>query len=349
MYPSCSEYARDAFDCHGTIEAALKVSDRLQRCGHDLDNYVFSRTSRGFRYIDPVRPADLELAGLWQQGSARMSSVSLSIPAGQSTENTKTTIDSLLHKFAGSLREEGDYERAITEYRRLLSYYPDSRFSRSASIGLLECYYASGRYDLALQSGDEFLSSTTDMLARSEILLVLGKSNFRRGDYTGARNFLYQSRTGRDNTFVDYTTLWEGASYAAESDWTQAREIFGAMSGQSASRDEALYLKRLCDEGEQLPRKKPAVAGVLSIIPGLGYLYSGYPRTALSAFVINSLFIWGAYAAFDNDNPGLGSVLAVVGIGWYSGNIYGSIMSARKTNWMRRHDLFLKFDKALEQ
>jgi hypothetical protein len=45
--------------------------------------------------------------------------------------------------------------------------------------------------------------------------------------------------------------------------------------------------------------------------------------------------IAAAYTAFDNDNPALGGILALVGSGFYAGNIYGSISSAHKYNQLQ--------------
>ena len=88
----------------------------------------------------------------------------------------------------------------------------------------------------------------------------------------------------------------------------------------------------LSQQGKQLKLRSPEVAGLLSVIPGLGYYYNGYKQTALSSFFVNSLFIWAANQSFSNGNDGLGTLIGVFGIGFYSGNIYGSIMSAKETN-----------------
>lgn len=35
MYPSCSHYAKQAFERHGALKGWILTSDRLLRCGHD--------------------------------------------------------------------------------------------------------------------------------------------------------------------------------------------------------------------------------------------------------------------------------------------------------------------------
>ena len=39
MYPSCSTYAKDAFEKYGFFRGFVMMSDRLTRCGQDLHKY----------------------------------------------------------------------------------------------------------------------------------------------------------------------------------------------------------------------------------------------------------------------------------------------------------------------
>lgn len=39
MYPSCSEYGKISIQKYGIIKGGLMIFDRLNRCGHDLNNY----------------------------------------------------------------------------------------------------------------------------------------------------------------------------------------------------------------------------------------------------------------------------------------------------------------------
>ena len=138
--------------------------------------------------------------------------------------------------------------------------------------------------------------------------------------------------------------MLEGVSYAFESRWEEAARAFAEVGQRSLYTNDAIACEDLCAEGARLKLKNPTKAGVLAVIPGLGYLYDGYERTALSAFAVNTLFIWGTYEAFHHDNPGLGTVLAFFGASWYSGNIYGSVHSARRQNVHSHARLMAKFD-----
>ena len=48
--------------------------------------------------------------------------------------------------------------------------------------------------------------------------------------------------------------------------------------------------------------------------------------------MVNGGLIWAAWESFDNELYALGSVITVVGFGFYAGNIYGAVSSAHKVN-----------------
>jgi hypothetical protein len=87
---------------------------------------------------------------------------------------------------------------------------------------------------------------------------------------------------------------------------------------------------------------------VLGVLPGLGYLYDGYKRTALTAFLVNGLFLWGTAEAFRAGDEGVGAAVGGIGLGWYTGNIYGSVVSARRANLKRENDLLSRYELGFE-
>ncbi len=81
--------------------------------------------------------------------------------------------------------------------------------------------------------------------------------------------------------------------------------------------------------------KKPWVGGVLGLVPGLGYIYSGEYANAARSIILNSLFIWGMVETGSDDDWAVFSVLTFVEFTWYSGSIYGGIDSAHRHNQRR--------------
>ena len=60
MTPSCSSYALQAMQRHGSIKGWIMASDRLLRCGRDeLKQSPSVMTRNGIRCLDPVRNNDV--------------------------------------------------------------------------------------------------------------------------------------------------------------------------------------------------------------------------------------------------------------------------------------------------
>jgi hypothetical protein len=78
--------------------------------------------------------------------------------------------------------------------------------------------------------------------------------------------------------------------------------------------------------------KNPTVAGLLSVIPGLGYAYAGHKQTAISALLVNGLITYATYSNLKNENYGMAALTGVFNISFYIGNIAGSIQSAKRYN-----------------
>ena len=80
------------------------------------------------------------------------------------------------------------------------------------------------------------------------------------------------------------------------------------------------------------PHKSPLLGGILGIIPGAGYLYSGEYGNACRSVILNSLFIWAMVETAIEDQWALFAVTTFLETTWYTGSIYGGIDSAHRYN-----------------
>jgi hypothetical protein len=104
-------------------------------------------------------------------------------------------------------------------------------------------------------------------------------------------------------------------------------------------KNEKQALIEIVKEARKSQQKDPVLAGIFSLVPGGGFLYTARFQDALAAFVLNAGLIWAAYTAFENDNPALGGVISFVEAGFYSGGIYGSVAAAHKYNHARKVEI----------
>ena len=80
-------------------------------------------------------------------------------------------------------------------------------------------------------------------------------------------------------------------------------------------------------------KKSVSRAQILNaVIPGAGYLYLGQRQSAMTAFLLNGLFIAAAWQFFSHGHTAAGIITAGFESGWYFGGIYGAGEEAKYYN-----------------
>lgn len=248
-------------------------------------------------------------------------------------------------RFAEELYKRGEFYRAITEYRRFLSYFPSSPEALDVHFKIFDCYFLGEHYLEAI----DWSRRTQEMYPQQRVIdrtnFNIGKSLFALGNYSSARTHFYNVVTsGGDSSIVNQARYHVGMCYLMESDWEKASGEFGAIPPGSAIYEKAQFAARRSLDGKSLPHKELLLAGLLGIVPGGGYLYTGNVQTGIAAFVVNSLFFWGTYSAFDEGETGVGVVFGLFSLGWYAGSIYGSVVAAYKHSLRVKHEFWHEFD-----
>jgi len=221
---------------------------------------------------------------------------------------------------------EGEFYRAVTEYRRALFLLGEEEEERvHAVLGVAQAYYEGGDYPRAAAWCRQHLREFEGHSARPFLLRFFLLASIRSGEVELAYH-LSEAESGEVADFC-------GAIATAHlGDWSSARERFDLLAdsndiGGLARWNEGVAASLLATE-----RKSPGLAAGLAVVPGMGYLYVGHKQSAVSAFLINSLLIGSAISAYRNSMWELGGILTFFGAGWYGGNIYGSYFSAIRYN-----------------
>ena len=82
----------------------------------------------------------------------------------------------------------------------------------------------------------------------------------------------------------------------------------------------------------QIPRKSPAVAGALSVVPGLGHFYLEEWGVGIVAMLWNGAFIFATVDSFVARRYGQGALLGLLELVWYAGTIFGAVSGAHRFN-----------------
>lgn len=341
MNPSCSAFAYEAFTRHSPFHAYFLTADRLHRCSHDLGHYRPSAADP-MRFADPVPSGEPEPPPPTDVAAPRLSSFE---QAAAPVDAQDLPPDLRLVRFADDLRTQGSFAEAAVEYQRFLSYYRRSPERARAARSLYETYRQNGELLRSVRWANEMLADPSLLAGQAEDLkLSVGYDLLSLGNGPRARSYFGEALASGDDTQKARATLLTGLAHAADGDWPAAAASFRGLQGPPELRQRAERLERLALEGARLPRRSPALAGALAVVPGLGYLYDGYKQTALASLVVNGLFMAATWKAFDDGNKPLGFVLGFFSLGWYGGNIYGSVSTAHRRNDAIREEHLLKFD-----
>jgi hypothetical protein len=237
-----------------------------------------------------------------------------------------------LLRFGDELLHAGEHYRAITEYQRFASYYPEDPRAAQMPLRIALAYLYGGRPEQALQAASPLLRAASAEL-RAWAAYLRTRAYYAAGEYELA---LRSSGDAPEGPLGELVRRGRLLSLLRLGRREQALALLAepGAAGLVEPLRESL-LERL--QGTALPGlRSPRKAALLSaLLPGAGQLYAGRKRDALVAFLLNGLFIFGAVESFRAGNEGTGILLLGVESGWYAGNIASAASSARRTNELR--------------
>jgi tetratricopeptide (TPR) repeat protein len=216
-----------------------------------------------------------------------------------------------------------DLYRAISTFRRAEILIPsDDPHRVEISYYITLCYYLGKKYDEAIAYFEKSQLSHVDrsFSAYHDLLLMLYECYLELGETEKANKIhelIYQSDEQTGDKITLYSIL-------------MAANMQGIQ--EFAKYDNFSYLNNMLQD-YQMYKKSVGGAQVLNaIIPGAGYLYVGLKKTALTAFLLNALFIFASYEFFHHGYIAAGVITTSFEMGWYFGGIYGAGEEAKFYN-----------------
>jgi len=209
--------------------------------------------------------------------------------------------------------EELDLYRAITNFKRAEILIEDNEYRKQEiQYNIVLCYYLAQKY---LDLIDFFEKSSLCYVDKSfpafeDLLVILYESYHELKNQEKTKKTLeilqeYYPETEKKITLstslinADINTLSKNYKHL-----TYVNDILKTYSKEKKSIHKAQFLNAL--------------------IPGAGYLYIGQKKTALTAFLLNGLFIYASYEFFNQGWKAAGIITASFEAGWYFGGIYGA-------------------------
>ena len=251
-------------------------------------------------------------------------------------------------RFAGHLKDQGDYERAAAEYERLL-FLGSPDYPRQAVIEQIAgCQVSRGDWAEAARwyrilFNESTASADSVRCAIREIGML----------YRGGRYASVEDRCDSLTRFSDVRiAALRSAALLHLNDLGRAKASVAGASVQPGT-DSAIVpvMRNWMAEYESLPRKSAAIAGALStIFPGLGKAYAGRVKDGLFALGITAFFAWQAWDGYKTDGirSFKGNTCAALGGAFYLSNIYGSVIAVRVYNQQTKDETLKKIDVSVQ-
>jgi TM2 domain-containing membrane protein YozV len=252
--------------------------------------------------------------------------------------------DSIL-LFADHLFRQQDYLRAAYEYER----YGILQTGTDAPPGEIllragKAYQCAGEYARSLDLFAELLRRVENDRIRTLAIHETGLTYFRMARFEESLLFLQDQPAA---ALVPDSRLLIGADLMMLGQWQQAEE---ALAGYGFAETEAL--RNIAQKGSTMRRKSPLAAAALSaVIPGSGKIYAGEYGDGIHSLIF--IGVMGTLSVLSFRTDGLDSVrgwiyASIAGV-LHAGNIYGSIVSARRYNRLREEALWQEVEDRIPQ
>lgn len=232
----------------------------------------------------------------------------------------------------------GDYYRAVTELKRFTLLFPQHRQHDAAQVLIGLALQSDAAYDDALAHYQWLSQFNGETHAAQVAAFKLGEIPFSQGQYRlSARNWQRFLNNAPRGPLASRAAYLLGLSWWLDGQHTEASGAWSLLpDGDPLShRASALQAEAL---GLAPPvRRSPTVAGILSgVLPGAGHLYIGKPLQALTAILLNGLFLAGAAYAVHEGLEGTAAILLFFETGWYLGTINSAAAGAREFNRLQQ-------------
>lgn len=318
MYPSCSNYGLMVFSEQPFYKAIGLTADRLTRCSHDVNyygvTYAYNRRSALDYPCYKKLPGGIEYRG----------STSLYIPQLYND----ATVENISY-FVNHLMNNRSFEIALLEIER--SLYAGHQNNAMLYQQKMLCYEALGKEE---QGIFEYESVFPEQVRNnSKVAFKAALLYDQLGNKEDAERLLYRICI----SMPDSTTLYKaytlrGIIASEQMDFTLAQNMFKHATEYTTNQLLCRKNQDILTEMQNQKYKSASAARWLSLVPGLGYLYTGHKGSALTSLAINSLLGYATYTSFKSKNYGVGILCSFVSLSFYIGNINGAGRSAIRYN-----------------
>ncbi|MCE2393117.1 hypothetical protein J4G02_00715 [Candidatus Poribacteria bacterium] len=222
----------------------------------------------------------------------------------------------------------GDYDAAITEYKRFLFFDADHPQAGEVQFKIGLAYRAQEWWTEAVEAMIAAVQLTTETELQAERRVELAVTLIASGAY----DFALVSRSDR---LRQRARFLRGVAYLYQFKWEQAQSVFHAYFDEIPSAaGAAAEIDRLFLDAHYRSQKSEKVARLLStFLPGLGQTYAGNWKNGLNALLLNGVLGYVTLdAAIERDYDDALLSFFFLSYRYYMGNRYRAAEAAQTFN-----------------
>lgn len=178
----------------------------------------------------------------------------------------------------------GNFDAAITEYKRFLFFHPDDPRTTETFRNIGIAYREQGHWGEAVAAMHAAVQHASNPEEKSDYQLELAVILIANQNYDLGRLELIKARMRNPSAPVHRRALFlEAVAFIYQFQWEKAREVLRNYTTD-------VKLETLLENAVNAPQKSARLAKVLSaIIPGAGQVYVGDWRNGLNALTLNGV------------------------------------------------------------
>ncbi|MBT13082.1 MAG: hypothetical protein CMI02_13725 [Oceanospirillaceae bacterium] len=220
---------------------------------------------------------------------------------------------------------ELDLYRAITCFKSALYLHPDPTGARYAELeyDIILAYFLGGKYQEVIETFEcsSLVTAGPGFPAFPDLLIMLHEAYTRDGRCDRAEGIMELIQRYSPETAEDLTLQ----QAVVDGNVACARSLASAHP-KSATILPCLDTYCCCAKSARKAQTLNA------ILPGAGYYYVGQRSSAMTSFLLNTLFTAAAWYFFDEGNIAAGIITTSLEAGWYFGGINGAGLAAKQYN-----------------
>ena len=230
----------------------------------------------------------------------------------------------------------GDYDAAITEYKRFLFFYTDHPQAGEIQFKIGLAYRAQEWWPEAVEAMIAAVGLTTETELQAERRVELAVTLIASSAYDLAVVELIKvDMRSQSAQLRQRARFLRGIAYLYQFKWEQARSVFEVYFDEipSAART-AAEIDAFFSEAINLPQKSEKIARMLStFLPGLGQTYAGDWKNGLNALLLNGMLGYVTLdAAIERDYDDALLSFFFLFYRYYTGNRYRAAEAAQTSN-----------------